>query len=734
MTHVTPTKTTLSRRALLKSSGALVISAGFLAGCGNADTAARPNSLPADNVDLNAFLSIDTDGIATIFAPNPEIGQGVKTSLPMIVAEELGIAWKSVRVEQSEVAARYGSQSAGGSMSINRLFNPLRLAGAKARIMLTRAAANKAGLPVENARVENGIVTLGDSSFSFGELVKDASLLPEPDPKSIVLKPASEFKILGKRISGVDNPSIVTGKPLFGIDQKIPNMHYATYTKCPAYGGIPKQANLDEIKALPGITHAFLVEGKGAPAALKPGVAIVGISTWAVIKARRSLTVNWDKSSAETLDWESFLKTAKKKAALSGTKLYSDGNASSAIKSASKVVESTYTYPFLPHAALEPQNCIANVNSDGVEIWAPTQTPTRGKTQIADTFGIDEANITLHQTRCGGGFGRRLENDYIAEAVAISKAAGVPVKVQWTREDDFADDYYRPGGVHRCKAALNAEGKLIGFDNHFVTFSANGKKSLGPAVYPNQFMPRHLVKDFNVDQTLEALTMPVGWWRAPVSNAFAFVINGILSEAAHAAGTDYKDFLISLMGEARELPRGWGGGMDTGRAVGVIADAARLAKWGRKMPKGRALGLGYCYSHASYVAEVVDVEVFADKSVKVHNVWVSADAGPIMNLSGAEHQCVGSVIDALSTMMNLQIDIKNGVVQEQNFDSYPLMRSTNTPNVEVNFIETASKPTGLGEPAFPPLAPAVCHAIFNITGERIYDMPLSKSGYSFFSA
>ncbi len=721
----------ISRRSLLKTSGALVISASFISSCGNADTSARPNNTPADNIDINAFLSIDTNGIATIFAPNPEIGQGVKTSLPMIIAEELGIAWESVRVEQSEIDSKYGNQSAGGSMSVNRLFNPLRIAGAKARMMLTQAAANKLGLPIEDAIVENGFVTIGDSRLSFGELVKDAALLPEPDPKMIKLKAVSDFTLLGKRVGGVDNPSIVTGKPLFGIDQKIPNMHYATYTKSPAYGGIPKTVNIDEIKAMPGITHAFIVEGKGAPAALKPGVAIVGTSTWAVIKARRSLSVEWNTEAAETLDWDTFVNDAKETVAKPGPQIHSDGNAENAFKTASKIIESTYSYPFLPHAALEPQNCIANVTGTAVEIWAPTQTPTRGKNQIAAVFGFEKENITLHQTRCGGGFGRRLENDYIAEAVAISKASGVPVKVQWTREDDFADDYYRPGGVHGCKAALNEDGKLVGFSNHFVTFSADGKKPLGPAVYPNQFMPRHLVDNFKVDQSLQPLKMPVGWWRAPVSNAFAFVINGVLSEAAHAAGKDYKDFLIDLMGDARVLPKGWGGGMDTGRAVGVISDAARLANWGRDMPKGRALGLGYCYSHSSYVAEVVDVEVFEDKTIKVHNVWVSADAGPIMNLSGAEHQCVGSVIDALSTMMNLKVNIKDGVVQEQNFDTYPLMRSTNAPNIEVNFIETALKPTGLGEPAFPPLAPAVCHAIFNVTGDRIYDMPLSKSGYSF---
>lgn len=724
---MTGSNTVLSRRALLRSSGALIIAVS-VPGCSDAGPAARFSDVPAELISVNAFLSVDTNGIVTIFAPHPEIGQGVKTSLPMIVAEELGVDWDNVRIEQSEIDKKYGNQSAGGSMSVNRLFRPLRMAGAKARAMLVQAAANQLELDPADAVVENGVVTLGGKSLNFGDLAKAAALLPEPDAKTLTLKAKSDFKIIGRRIGGTDNTDIVTGKPLFGIDQKIPNMHYATYTKCPAFGGITKSANLDEMKSLPGIVDAFIVEPKGP---LRGGVAIVGTSTWSVIKARRSLAVDWDTGAASTLDWDNFVKAAKNTSQKRGDVLYADGNTGAAFAKAKQTVKSTYTYPFLPHVALEPMNATAQVTDAGVEVWAPTQTPTGAKNMLANTFDLDAGAITLHQTRCGGGFGRRLENDYVAEAVAVATQSGLPVKLQWTREDDFADDYYRPGGVHTIETALDSDGKISGWRDHFVTFTGNGEKAIIQASYPNQFMPRHLIENFTIEQSLVDLKTPLGWWRAPISNAIAFVVNGAISEAAHAAGQDLRSYLLDLMGERRTLPRGFGGNMNTGRMADVIKDVTAQAGWGRDMPEGRALGLAYCYSHASYVAEVADVEVFDDKTIKVHNVWVSADAGPIINKSGAEHQCVGSVIDGLSTMMDLKVDFKNGAAVQKNLDEYPLLRSVNCPDIKVNFLETDFKPTGLGEPALPPLAPAVCDAIFNVTGKRVYDMPLSKSGYSF---
>jgi len=713
--------TKLSRRTVLGSTGALIV--GFsLASCkGEGIKAAAKPIVDAPKSSMNAYLEIGSDGIAHIFAPNPEIGQGVKTSLPMIVAEELDIPWENVRVHTAAVDQKYGYQFAGGSMSVASLWTPLREAGAKARSMLVSAAATQWEVETTECRTEDGYVLTGSKKLSYGELADAASKLEVPDAKDLIFKNKSDYKLLGSRITGVDNHAIVTGKPLFGIDQKIPNMHYASYTKCPRVGGTVKTANLEAIKALPGIVDAFVLEGQGGPVALRPGVAIIGTSTYAVFSAKKELDIVWETKDAADFDWDTFLTSAKAKANKDGQKALSQhGDTQKAFKDAAKTVESVYSYPFLPHAPLEPQNCTAHVTGDKVEIWAPTQMPTSGAGLIAKTFSIDPANITLHQIRSGGGFGRRLSNDYMAEAVAISKQAGLPIKVQWTREDDMANDFYRPGAVHGVKAAMDTDGKLTGFKNHFITFGKDGETHRPASYWPNS-MPEHMVENFSASQTVEDLSIPLGWWRAPISNAFAFVINGLLDEVATETSRDFLDVLLDMFGEDRDLPDGPLGMMNTGRAAAVTKEAARRADWGKDMPDGRALGLAFCWSHSGYVAEVADVEVFADKSIKVHKVHVVADVGPIVNLSGAENQCAGAVIDGLSTTMGLQVGFKNGVPDVANYDHYPLMRMPNTPEIDVHFIESD----------VPPIAPAVTNAIFAATGDRIRDLPLSKSGYSF---
>ena len=724
MTHI-------NRRSLLKGSGALILTATIVPACSQSD-GASPNHRPAiENNAFNIYIEIDSSGTAKIYAPNPEIGQGVKTALPMIVAEELDIPWDMVKVEQSPISAEYNTQSAGGSMSVSRLWEPLREAGATARSMLVSAAAAQFEVSPEECHTKDGYVYFGNQKLSYGELAKSASELEIPDVSKLKLKETKDFALLGKRITGVDNLSIVTGTPLFGVDQAIPNMHYASYTKCPSSGGIAKSANLNAIRSMPGIVDAFILEGKAAPQALKPGVAIVGTSTWAVFKAKRALKVEWDKSNAASFNWDQFLVSAKDTAQTRGQSLHSDGNADAVLKASQETIKSVYSYPFLPHAPLEPQNCTAHASPEKIEIWATTQSPTRAVKLVASTFDVPQESVILHQIRAGGGFGRRLVNDCVAEAVAISLKTNLPIKVQWDREDDFADDFYRPGGVHCMEAAIDTKGNMTAFRNHFVTFTNDGEKAILPASYPGRSMPQDLVKNYEIEQTLVPLKIPLGWWRAPISNAFAFTANGFLAEVAELAGKDYGDFLLGLMGDPKVLPSGWGPGMNTGRAADVIRRVCEDANWGQPVPKGRALGLGYCFSHNAYAAEVADVEVFEDKSVRIHNVWVAMDVGPIVNMSGAEHQCVGSVIDGVSTMMGLEVDIKDGAIQQQNFDRYPIARMPQTPEVNISFIQSDNPPSGLGEPALPPIAPAICHAIFKATGERIRDLPISKLGYSF---
>ncbi len=682
----------------------------------------------------NAFIRISPDGSILIYSKNPEIGQGVMTALPMIVAEELDADWSDVRVEQSPInQAVYGRQSAGGSRSVASSWDQLRRAGGVARAMLVSAAAQEWGVSTAECTTETSTVIHRQSGrrLGYGELANRAAALPVPDPQSVTLKERSDYKLLGTRVGGVDNHKVVTGQPLFGIDQVVPGMLYAAYEKCPATGGRVGQANLDEIRSLPGVEDAFVLEGNGQVAELMPGVAIVATSTWAALSAKRQLRVTWDESQASKDSWSGAVRRAGELANQSGNQIISDtGNLEEAFSSASKTVDAFYSYPFLSHAPLEPQNCTAWYREGGVEIWAPTQTPQRGLGSVAKLLGIPEDRVTIHQTRVGGGFGRRLMNDPMCEAAAISKQIDAPVKLQWTREDDMAHDFYRVAGFHSFKGAVDRSGKLSAWQDHFVTFSSDGQRPVSGGNIGEEEFPGPLLSNYRLTQTMLPLATPCGPWRAPRSNGIAFAVQCFLDELAVAAGRDHLEFLLEVMGQPRWLDPGNDRALNTGRAAAVIRLAAEKAGWSRSFPAGRGLGLAFHFSHAGHFAEVAEVSVDENKKLTVHKVTVAADVGPIINLSGAENQCQGAAIDGFSTMLSLELSIENGRVQESNFHQYPILRLANAPEVDVHFIESDFPPTGLGEPALPPVAPAICNAIFAASGHRVRELPLTKAGFS----
>jgi isoquinoline 1-oxidoreductase beta subunit len=532
-------------------------------------------------------------------------------------------------------------------------------------------------------------------------------------------------------VTGVDNHALVTGQPLFGIDQKIPGMLYATYDKCPATGGSVRQANLDEIRSLPGVKDAFVLEGNGQVAELMPGVAIVATSTWAAFTAKRQLRVTWDETGASKDSWSGSVERARELGKQQGSEMIgSKGDVDETFSNAASTLEGFYSYPFLSHATLEPQNTTAWYRDGSIEIWAPTQTPQRGISSVAKILGIAEDQVTLHQTRVGGGFGRRLMNDSVCEAAAISKQAGAPVKLQWTREDDMAHDFYRVGGFHGLKGAVDEAGKLVAFEDHFVTFSSDGEKPVSGGNITDGEFPAPLLENYRITQTMLPLGTPCGPWRAPRSNGIAFAVQSFIHELADAAGRDHLEFLLEIMSRPRWLDPGNTRTLNTGRAADVIKLAAEKAGWGKQLPGGRGLGLAFYFSHAGHFAEVAEVSVDDNRKVTVHQVTVAADVGPIVNMSGAENQCQGAVIDGLSTTLGLGLSIENGRVQESNFDQYPLLRIGSAPNVDVHFIQSEYAPTGLGEPALPPIAPAVCNAIFAATGFRVRELPLAKEGFS----
>jgi len=718
------------RRALLKLGGAGLT----LAFCiGGASRAAAAIADPKGKTFApNAYLRISPDGKILIYAKNPEVGQGVKTSLPMLIAEDLDAAWSDVVVEQSAINSKlYGRQVAGGSTAIPVNYEPLRRAGAAARAMLVSAAAKQWRVPESDCTTSDSAVTHVPTGRrqTYGQLATVASTLPVPAAASLKLKPRDQFKLLGTRVTGVDNPGVVSGAPLFGIDQVLPGMGYAVYEKCPATGGKVISANLDAVRALPGVKDVFVLEGNGVVQDLMPGVAIVADSTWAAFRAKQALQVQWDESAAAKDSWSAAVEQARTLAKQKGTQeIAKKGDVDAAFKGAAKTVEAFYSYPYLPHAPMEPQNCTAWYKDNAVQLWAPTQTPERGLQAVAKLMGLPEASVTVHQTRGGGGFGRRLVNDYMCEAAAISKQAGMPVKLTWTREDDTRHDFYRVGGFHSLAGALDAKGQLVGLRNHLITFTTDGKgPAMGGNITGDEF-PLPLIANGLFTQTMLPSGIPAGAWRAPRSNGNAFAFQSFIHELAVAAGRDHLEFLLELMGEPRWLAPGTPGALNTGRAAGVIKLAAEKAGWGKPQPQGRGLGLAFYFSHAGHVAEVADVSVDKAMNVKVHKIVTAVDIGPVVNLSGAENQVEGSVIDGLSTMMNLQLSIENGRVQEGNFHEYPILRMADAPELEVHFIQSDYPPTGIGEPALPPVAPAVANAVFAASGNRVRSLPMMKSG------
>ena len=717
-----------SRRAFLRASvavgGGLLLDFSLPGVLGARENSAQPWST------LNAFVQISNDGAVTITSKNPEIGQGIKTMLPMLIAEELDVDWASVRIEQAlSDPARYGVQFAGGSRATPLNWEPLRRVGAAARQMLISAAAQTWSVPVSECDTESGKVIHMPTKrrLSYGRLAPMAATLAAPDLAQVALKDPKNFKIIGKSRAGVDSPLVVTGKPLFGIDVTVPGMLYAVFVKSPVFGGTVVSANLDAVKAQAGVRDAFIVSGGAVFNGLVSGVAIVGTNWWLVNKARESLQVVWDEGAAAAQSSTGFARQAAEIATQApGAKQVADGDVTQALGASARKLEAAYSYPFLSHATLEPQNCTAHFHDGKVEIWAPTQNPDAGRKIVAKTLGLTDADITIHMIRCGGGFGRRLMNDYMVEAAWISKQAGAPVKLLWNRQDDVQHDFYRPAGFHFFKAGLDTGGKLQAFSDHFVSFGENGKAAPSADMSANEF-PAKFVANLELGITFMPLGVPTGPLRAPGSNGLAFVFQSFIDEIAHAAAQDPLQYRIDLLGERRQV-----GAFDTGRMIDVLALVRDKSGWARRKPaKGTGMGVAFYYSHLGYFAEVVHATVAAGGKITVDKLWVAADVGSqIINPTGAENQVQGAALDGIGEALGQAITLENGRVAQSNFDDFLLLRMNQAPPVEVHFLKTEHPPTGLGEPALPPALPALCNALFAATGVRIRSLPIDPRLFS----
>jgi isoquinoline 1-oxidoreductase beta subunit len=739
LTEAAMSAAVMNRRKFLLLTGFSGLAIGMV-GFGTAAKAASPGHKDnSHDARINSYVHIDTDGRIVIFAPNPEIGQGVKTSLPMIVAEELDADWQHVHIEFAAIDPRiYGMQVAGSSRSVFSRWAELRKMGAMARAMLLQAAATQLGVTEAELETANSEVIHKSSARAvrYADLATAAASMPVPDDSVLVYKKPADYRILGKRITNTDAEAIARGLPLYGIDVIVPDMVYATYVKCPSIGGKPKSANLEEIKQMPGVVDAFLLDGtRNIPTfdpvgdQVSPGVAIVAKSTWQAFKARAKLKVEWDLSTASTDDSDQISKQARAMAAEPGGKILVDkGNVESAFSSADSTLESFYSTRFLSHAQLEPENCTVFYQGDEIEAWAPSQTPPAVAAGIVKLLGIAPDKVTVHQVRAGGGFGRRLENDYAREAALISKHVAAPVKLQWMREDDMAFDYYRPPAYYSFKGALTG-GRLTAWRTHVVSVSADGKTPNRDANYPKIFFPEKVLPNYKVTNSMVHSQTPTGPMRAPISNSYAFAEQSFIHELAVAAKRDHLEFLVETLGKPQWTDEGNADAINTGRAIDVINMVGINAGWGRSLPQGRALGLSFYFSHRSHVAEIAEVSVEDENRVKIHKVWVVADIGPVINLSGAEGQCQGSVIDGISMMARQQISIKQGRIEQTNFHQYPLLKMGQRPEIDVQFLQTDNIPTGMGEPALPPVAAAVCNAVYAVTGKRIRNLPIINEGF-----
>lgn len=689
-----------TRREFLKVTGT--------AGAGLVIAFHLPPSLHANPADTpsfepNVWLRIDPAGKVTITCHKSEMGQGVRTSLPMIVAEELDADFSSVSVKQAMGDPKYGQQLTGGSSSVRGSMEKLRKAGATARAMLVAAAAKQWGAEPSACHTEKGsVVGPGGKRASYGSLAAAAAKLPVP--ADVKLKDPKDFKIIGQPLPRTDLADKVNGKAQFGIDVRLPGMLVANIARCPVFGGKVAKFDAAKAKAVPGVKHVVEV---------KSGVAVVGDSYWSALKGRQALEITWDEGAHANMSSaqisQHFAELAKGEAHV-GEK---HGDAAGALSQAAQKVEATYEFPFLAHATMEPMNCAASVSGDQVEVWAPTQFPEMVRDVGSDVLGIKKEQMKIHVTYLGGGFGRRAEVDFALDAMQVSKAIGAPARVVWSREDDMQHDWYRPASYHALRGGVDANGKLVSWSHRVVAPSIGGQRgwvkegALDKDALDAAMELPYKVPNLLVEYVMANTGVPAGWWRSVYASQNSAATESFVDELAASAKKDPLEFRLAMANP---------------RAAGVLKLAAGKAGWGKPAP-GRSQGIAVAFTFGSYVAQVAEVEMRGG-SPRLRRVVSAVDCGMYVNPAIIEAQVMSAVVYGLSGMRSA-ITVQNGRVQQTNFVDYEVPRLNEVPTVEVHIVKNGEKPGGIGEPGLPPLAPAVLNAMAAATGKRIRKLPLT---------
>ncbi len=690
----------VSRRNFLRVS--MIAGGGMLVGFSALSNSETGENTEATAFSPNAYIKISPDGKIILMSPNPEIGQGVKTSLVMLIAEEMNVDWQTIDVEIAPLDAKYGSQTTGGSGAIRSRYAPLRQAGATAKAMLIAAAADTWNVSVTDCYAEKGFVIHKSSGkkLSYGELATKAAGMPVPT--NVPLKDPKDFTIIGTRVKDVDAKAIVTGKPLFGIDTRKEGMLYAVVARPPAHG--KKLQSFDDSAALK-------VNGVKKVVQVKNSVAVLATSTWAAMKGRTALKINWEDASKleSTTDHEKAFRELLSKPAATPNR--NDGDVDAAMAAATKVLDVMYEVPVLSHAQMEPLNFYADVRDGKAELYGPTQVPQSLVSAVAKELNMPATNVSLGLPRQGGGFGRKLRPDNGVEAALVSQAAQCPVQVQWSREDDMQNDFYRPSGMFRFKAAIK-DGNLEAWHQSFASLS-NGRS---PDTYP-----AGAIQNLKIESHSLPTNIPTGPWRAPTHNVQAFANESFMDEVAHELKKDPVAFRLELLKKAKEQPVGKLA-YDPDKFISVIELVAKMCNWG-KTPANTYRGFSTWFSFNSYVAQVVEIQMLKGKP-RITKVYCAVHCGKVVNVSGAENQVQGAVVDGLGHAVYTKLTFNNGAAVQTNFGPYNFVRMRNTPlDVVVQFVPSEENPTGLGEPGLPPIAPALANALFAATGKRFRKMP-----------